>query len=389
MDEKSTDAILPRDIYLIFDVLPTKTGGGLVATYANFVELYRDEFDIHLVSIFKPEPNDIPEFEGVDIITLFDKDIDNRFFRLPAYLKAGEFDKAGRAARSLFSFFDHMPLAKRQSLERFKESIVIATSPAASMFLSRHLPYVLEVHTTYDYFWGSNPIGRMQGALVPEPALVLFRTQTDARKGSSRFPSGYLYNFVKDRRKSAQPDFAKRKNRILFMGRLSNEKNPLMVLDAAERLRGEIPSVVIDVYGDGPLFATMEREIKSRGLCDSVTLKGFVDDKVIYDDYSLLWVTSKYEGLPLAIVEAMNQGVPTVSSQWGDAACELIDGSNGLVCQDAEGIADASRRLLTDQNALEDASFAARRTYESNFTENSYRLAWRAAMESVYGKEGQ
>lgn len=45
----------------------------------------------------------------------------------------------------------------------------------------------------------------------------------------------------------------------------------------------------------------------------------------VYKDYSLLWITSDYEGFGLVIIEAKANGVPTISTNWGEGVFEVIE----------------------------------------------------------------
>ena len=73
----------------------------------------------------------------------------------------------------------------------------------------------------------------------------------------------------------------------------------------------------MDIYGDGPLFLTLQEKIKQMGLQETVYLKGFVDNKAIYQKYDLLWITSTFEGFGLVVIEAMANGIPLRFNQLG------------------------------------------------------------------------
>lgn len=372
-------------LYIVFDVLPRKKDGGLVGVYARFVEEFKDEFDITLVSVFRYPSNDIEVFSRLKIITLFDVAIDNRFFRLFSYLRDGKIGAFGNALRSLFAFSVAIPIVRKRSIRVLVDGMVIATSPAAAIFLSTHMHYMLEIHSSFEYFWGENALGRLQAQLMPVPDCTIFRNGTDAEKGAKLFPSDYIYNFIYDSNDVEKGVGQSDRCRALFVGRLSPEKNPLPLVRMAKEVRKRVPGFVLDVYGDGVLFDAVAAEIERLQASDIVQLHGYVDDATIYRGHSLLWVTSLFEGLPLSIIESFSWGIPVVTSRWGDATEEIVSEDVGCICETEEAFIQASTKLLTDDEFYQKCSRAARETYLSYFTPEAYRARWKR----VFGKAGR
>lgn len=372
------------DLYIVFDVLPLKKDGGLVASYKNFVTLFKDDFNIHLVSIFKCEPTDIDEFKNIDIIRLTKATIDNRFFRVANYVKNREFRRTLKALKSFFLFFLSIPICKRRSLRLLNASRVIASSPAASMFLSSKLRYVLEIHTSFDYFWGTNLIGSLQTKLIPPPCLTVFRTRYDSERAEKLFSAAYLYNCANDPHPPMPYDLDQRKNRILFVGRLSEEKNPLLLIKCAQCLQNLEQPFHLDIYGDGPLREQLIEAIRHANLDSCITMKGFVDDPTVYSRYSILWSTSNLEGFPLVSIEAMASMTPVVSTKWGEAIHEVIDESCGAICETPEEIANATKALLSNPQQLQAYAENARKRYEEFFNPKAYRARWLSVMTPCF-----
>ena len=57
-----------KKIFLIFDQLPHKKDGGLIATYVRFIQTFSDKYEISIVSIFNNGGNDIEELDSTPII---------------------------------------------------------------------------------------------------------------------------------------------------------------------------------------------------------------------------------------------------------------------------------------------------------------------------------
>lgn len=372
-----------QKVYLIFDVLPLKEAGGLIATYANFVRAFKSEYDITIVSVFKQPPNDVEEFKGLNIITLNKLSIDNRFFNIGHYLKSRSFKKALFALWSSIIFFAYIPFGRLKTKALLRDGITIASSPAAAMFVSKTLRFILEIHTAFEYFWGNNKMGNMQISLISKPTLTIFRSKADAQKANLLFASTYIYNFVYDIEPEPLFNFNIKKNRVLFVGRLTESKNPFMLLDCAARIKQHIQDFELDIYGTGPLETALSAEIHNRNMQNYVHLKGFTNDKTIYRQYSLMWLTSNFEGLPLTVIEAMSNMVPTVSTNWGDAAQELFDSNNGSLCNTSEEFVQNTLNLLTDKQKLELYSTNARKKYLSTFTPEAYSNRWHEILDTL------
>lgn len=373
-------------IYIVFDELPLKSSGGLVASYANFARAFKDEFTIKLVSIFNYFPSDIKEFSNLEIINLSKRKIDNRFYRIIDYAKDKEWRKVVHAIFSAVYFFAYIPISRIKTRALFRDKKIIVSCPAAGIFISRNIKFIQEIHTSFDYFWGNNLIGRAQTFFAASSALTVFRSKTDAERGNNLFASNYIYSYFDDRSiDRVFFNFNQRKNKALFMGRLSEEKNPLMLLDCAEMVRHSLPNFQLDIYGEGDLFDQLKREIERRDMEDYVKLKGYCDDKSVISQYSLLWLTSKNEGLPLVVIEAMANKVPVVSTRWGNAVEELIqNGINGFIVANSDEFAQVSIEIMRDNEKLSKLSSNAYRLYKERFTIESYKRKWQEILNTVY-----
>lgn len=171
------------------------------------------------------------------------------------------------------------------------------------------------------------------------------------------------------------------KSDVVYVGRLTKEKNLSLLIEAADRLgdRGIRPTTVI--VGDGPLRKTLEAEAASRGL-DNVRFLGPLasDEEVIavMKASKIFVLPSLREGFGLAALEANACGLPVITVEHqGNAATELIDeGVNGrLVEADAAGLADVLVSLIgreSSRRAL--AAQAIRRAEELDWSSAAHRL---------------
>lgn len=377
-----------RNIYLVFDQLPSIKDGGLIATYIAFTKLYREEYNIKIISVFDFLKNDIDEFKDIEIIKFSNTVLDIRFYKCFSYLKSGDIKSFIFSIYSMFYFFLYIPIARNKIKRVIGENdIVIAVAPAAAIFIHKSIKFILEIHIRFEYFWGKNILGRAQSLLMTKPVLTLFRNKSDANKGSQLFNSDYIYNFYDSEFPEPIYNINDRKNKILFVGRLNEQKDPIRLLECAELLKNKSSSFILDIYGDGPLRKMMESEIKKRQLNDVVSLKGYVDDKLIYKNYSMLWLTSKVEGFGLVIIEAKALKTPTISYEWGEAVYEVIDNEHdGYVVKNNEELVEKTLELFNDESKLLSLSEHAYTYYLNNFGKDVYKKRYDRILKKYFGK---
>lgn len=112
--------------------------------------------------------------------------------------------------------------------------------------------------------------------------------------------------------------------RILFIGRLVSHKNIPCLLRAFELVLHERPGSKLDIVGDGPDRAGLERLVEELGIAGGVVFHGEQINIVPFLLQSDAFVCSSFrEGLSNAIMEAMSAGVPVVASNVG-GNCELV-----------------------------------------------------------------
>lgn len=152
---------------------------------------------------------------------------------------------------------------------------------------------------------------------------------------------------------------------VLFASRLAEQKFPELAIDAFAKMP---PSLrrrdLLLIAGDGPLAARLATRCASLG--PNVRRLGYRRDMAdLYAAADAFLMTSRYEAMPLAPIEAMSQGVPVVTTPW-DGAEEIVrDGQGGFVTSSFD-----PRELATALTLLRD------------FPECSRTLSERAARRS-------
>lgn len=106
---------------------------------------------------------------------------------------------------------------------------------------------------------------------------------------------------------------------FLFLGRLSDEKNPLFMISAAKQLiNAGILNFVFDVVGEGKLKSKLLEEITSENLESHFNIHGFQSEiKPFLKSAHCLILPSKWEGMPMVIIEAAAAKLPIISTPVG------------------------------------------------------------------------
>jgi glycosyltransferase involved in cell wall biosynthesis len=142
--------------------------------------------------------------------------------------------------------------------------------------------------------------------------------------------------------------------RLLMVGRLSMQKNPVLAIRALALVR-DLPWE-FHVIGDGPFRAEMERLARELNIESRVRFLGWLDSANVAAEMrgaDALLMTSLSEGLPMAAIEALDRGLAVVSSRIGGVSDVIEDGVNGALCElTPESFAAALRAILSDPEKL-------------------------------------
>ena len=160
-----------------------------------------------------------------------------------------------------------------------------------------------------------------------------------------------IYNPVDLGEKKGLALRTEKKRRIVSVARLMKQKNQLMLLDAFSEVKKAFPEHTLTIYGDGPFREELERRIEELGLRGSVSLPGKVQN--VFDciaDAELFVLSSDFEGMPNALIEAMCLGLPVISTAVSGATDLIGDGKNGLLSPvgDTQQLTACMMRMLED-----------------------------------------
>ncbi len=158
--------------------------------------------------------------------------------------------------------------------------------------------------------------------------------------------------------------------RIGAMGRLSGEKGFDLLIDAIVRLNHAGVDCRLEIAGEGVQRVALERQILDLDAAQWVTLPGHIMDvKRFYADLDLFALSSRSEGLPNVLLEAMAMQVPVVATRVGGVSRLIESGRNGILVspESADQLQKAIARLVVSDHLRKKLSAAARETIERDY----------------------
>lgn len=154
-------------------------------------------------------------------------------------------------------------------------------------------------------------------------------------------------------------------------GRITGQKGLEFLIQAAVLLGPAFPDLRVVLVGDGEERSTLEKQARSVGVEDRVHFLGVrMDIPDLLGAFDIYALPSRWEGLPMAVLEAMAAGLPVVASGVGGLPTAIRDGQEGLLVppEDPAALAAALERLLADPELRRRMGSAAKQRYEADFT---------------------
>ena len=179
---------------------------------------------------------------------------------------------------------------------------------------------------------------------------------------------------------------------IITCGRLFEQKNDALLIDAFAGVAEKIPYATLKIYGEGPLKDELQKKIDNLGLRDKVTLMGNTDNVAeALKRADLFVLSSDFEGMPNALMEAMAAGVPSISTDCPCGGPRELFGkelSSLLVpVKDAESLREKIISYLESTDEEKKAFSSVFRTAAEKFSPDRVYGEWADYVSSVVERQ--
>jgi glycosyltransferase involved in cell wall biosynthesis len=156
--------------------------------------------------------------------------------------------------------------------------------------------------------------------------------------------------------------------KIITAGRLTKQKNHRVLIEAFADIHKRYPNYTLWIYGEGEEAEDLRQSISDHMLEDSVFLPGNISDLFVrMQEAELFVMSSDYEGMPNALIEAMAMGLPCITTDYSEGRGTVIEHEkNGLVVErnNREALSSALLKLIENEAMTRDLASNAVRIRE-------------------------
>ena len=161
--------------------------------------------------------------------------------------------------------------------------------------------------------------------------------------------------------------------RFVTVGRLARVKNQKLMILAFERALIENNNISLTLIGDGPERENLEQLVNQHKITNHVHFLGFRDDaSKLLADYDVFLLSSDYEGVSIALLEAMSSGMPAISTDVGGVSETIVDCKTGLLVPqgDLASYTLAMNKLINEKDMIGAMGKAANHFFLKYFHED-------------------
>lgn len=228
--------------------------------------------------------------------------------------------------------------------------------------------------------------------LLPRSAHVVVQTQQIKEFFSKNIQkmTTVIYNPVNERIFQVKVDGLKvkdeeRLNRIISVGRLYPQKDQKMMIEAFAKVSKRFPDWKLVIFGEGPEREALESLVERLKVKDKVSLPGRSEN--IIDELNkskIFCLSSVYEGMSNALVEAICVGLPIVTTKVSGTEELIKNGENGFIVNigDKESMAKALTKIIEDEN-LQNQFAEKNKAQAIKFETNTIVNQWEDLVNSV------
>lgn len=303
----------------------------------------------------------------------------------PHHIPEGEFGH---------SHFDRrIELATIRYLSALRDGILVTTRPAlnilAALFATRGVVRVAQEHMNLATH--RPDVQDAIARLYPECEAVAVLTHRDREDYEGWAPGTRVVRVPNAVHSLKQKPSTCASKIAVAAGRFRTQKGFDMLIPAFRRAVADFPDWQLRVYGWGEKHAELRRLIEKHHMYNHIFLMGMTDqlDEELAKA-SMYVLSSRFEGLPMVMIEAMSHGLPVVSFDCPTGPADVItDGKEGLLVppRDVGGLARAMKTLMADEGLRAEMGDAALMTVQG-YSPEAIHAQWTELFEELLAEKG-
>ena len=329
--------------------------GGTTRTMLNVAEYLSQRHEVEIISLWRLREE--PVFEhppGVRITALDDLRPAARARGVRRLLKAvpSALVEPGDRWSNAFSLLSDIRLVR---MLRRETGILITTRPALNLMAALLRPPGLTLVGSEHMHLGlyKKPMKQMMWHRYPRLDAFVVLTEGTLREYQKHLNGDTKLRLIPNSaRYLGEPADLSAKT-VLAAGRLTKQKGYDRLIPAWAQVAAKHPDWRLRICGEGQLRPQLESLVEEHGLTDSVALPGACDMDEAMGSASIFVMSSRFEGFPLILIEAMSKAMAVVSFDCPTGPADVIDhGRNGLLVDfgDVDALANAIIELIEDED---------------------------------------
>lgn len=190
------------------------------------------------------------------------------------------------------------------------------------------------------------------------------------------YKSTVLYNVIEPTKlkEKARQSELKTKYDIVYVGRLTYQKNPQRLVKVLEEIKNSKPDLRSAIIGTGELEDEVHKMVNEKNLGNNIDLLGFQTNPYgILQKAELMIMTSRWEGTPMCALEAMSLGVPIVSTPVDGLKDLVKDGETGFLKDTNDNLKESCLEILNNSSLREKMSKKSKKRASELMNIENYR----------------
>jgi glycosyltransferase involved in cell wall biosynthesis len=273
---------------------------------------------------------------------------------------------------------------------RRRTGFLIGTRPGLNAAIARlQLPGTIDVGQEHMHFGHHvKPLRKLIRRTYPRLDAVAVLTEGDRREYAAALKDDVrLVAIANAAREMGGPPVDLAARTVLAAGRLGNQKGFDLLIAAFARIAGDHPDWKLRIHGKGGARARLKAQIRESGLTKQVSIEGpaaeLGNEMAQASIYAL---SSRFEGFPLILIEAMSKGMAVCAFDCPTGPGEIIDDHrNGILvpAEDVAALAAGLSELMADEDLRRRCAAAAAET-ASGYTMDAIGRRWDTLLRELW-----